>query len=592
MTTKTNVISIEKAKNAKRKEKANFSLYAEYQNQLLSLPYGLQAPPHCIIGKNFTLIMKDRTTHRIDAGIYIKSIITDLQSNQLYWNLVFVRNGKIESYIMDRAQAQSATRIQALSGVGFPVHSGNARLIVEFLAQFEAHNYDRLLKKQQFTSQKMGWHKDGGFLLGKHYYTRGTEQVTFHPGDAVLQDLERAYITQGTVNGWMSILQPAMQQSLHAQMAFYSAFVPPLLKILQCDNFMVDFAQRTSRGKTTILRIAASCVGVPQEDKENSAMITWEATRSFIERYMDTINELPLIIDDTKRAKSPRDIDHLIYTATQGKGNGTSSFTGIRSTKNWRTVLISSGEQPATSYTNDGGARARVLTITGSPFPDGSATLVNTIISGLREHYGHGYAVFIPWLVNHRDAFQTQWHNEYQEWLAYFSNQSDDNVSHRLAQNMAAIYTAATLVHRAFEEVGIPLPWTRGHLEKLWDGIKQEAADELGDSKALEDTLAWVVSNPGKFPNKNEIGQPSTTEVFGAWYQTNHTEYLVIREQKLNEILKKWGYNPYEVLVSWRDQGYLDIPNSRKGFSTNVRFGNHVIGGYVKFKYSVLPIEK
>ena len=41
---------------------------------------------------------------------------------------------------------------------------------------------------------------------------------------------------------------------------------------------------------------------------------------------------------------------------------------GLRTTQNWRTVLISTGEGAVVTYAQDGGYRARVMTIRGLPF--------------------------------------------------------------------------------------------------------------------------------------------------------------------------------------------------------------------------------
>ena len=83
------------------------------------------------------------------------------------------------------------------------------------------------------------------------------------------------------------------------------ALAPPMLEILGASNFVLDFAGATSSGKTTTLRVAASCWGKPDERSDESAMHTWDVTRVFLERASTIISGMPLILDDTKRAKDP-----------------------------------------------------------------------------------------------------------------------------------------------------------------------------------------------------------------------------------------------------------------------------------------------
>ncbi|MGO9121120.1 MAG: DUF927 domain-containing protein, partial [Desulfomonilaceae bacterium] len=83
-----------------------------------------------------------------------------------------------------------------------------------------------------------------------------------------------------------------------------------------------------------------------------------------IERLCATGCDMPVILDDTKRAK-PEQIGPALYSIISGHGRGRGSIKGLAQTRTWRTVLISSGEAAAVSYTEDAGVRARILTIRG-----------------------------------------------------------------------------------------------------------------------------------------------------------------------------------------------------------------------------------
>ena len=558
----------------------------------LALPQGLNAPYGYRITKTSTYIVTEKddgneeTREIAPAGLYIATRARDINTGHEKWQINVTRGDDQKFMLIDRGTAQHATKLVELAAYGLPVNSVNSREIVKYLAAYEATNYKAL--PTALTSAKMGWQSTGGYLLGTEYYTTGRENVTFEPEDDNTRGLAKAFTAKGNIDEWLQIIKRAMLTSKHAQLAFYAAFIPPLLEVYGCPNFILDFAHRTSKGKTTTLRIAASVIGVPDEKQEQSALSTWDATPIYIERHLSAINGLPFIVDDTKRAKRPEDVARVLYTAAQGRGKGRGRPNGIAQTGTWRTVTISSGEQPATSFTNDGGTRGRVLTITGSPFPDGSSKLVNSLNSGLLEHYGHGYAVVIPWLVENIEDRKDEWKRSYTSWRDHFTGKSTDNVGSRLAAYMAAIYTTAEIVHIAFDELGHPLPWYRQDFDDIWETIIEEAGDELGDQEALKATLAWATTNSNRFEGREDGN--SKLDLLGKWDTGDDWQYIAIRQTAIAEFLSKNGHSPRQVFDAWKRNGYLDRPPTRRGFDTNIRLKGITVAGFIKIKREAFDI--
>src|SRR5262249_10810955 len=155
-------------------------------------------------------------------------------------------------------------------------------------------------------------------------------------GDEQIAD---AYHAAGSMDGWLRAVE-AVACYPRALLALYVAFVPPLLLILGAPNFIVDWAHRTTTGKTTALRVAASVWGRPAERAVDGALGTWDATKVWIERASAVLHGLPLILDDTKRAKYPQIIAEVLYTATSGRGRGRGNPRSLARTRTWRTVLL------------------------------------------------------------------------------------------------------------------------------------------------------------------------------------------------------------------------------------------------------------
>src|SRR5207249_466503 len=184
--------------------------------------------------------------------------------------------------------------------------------------------------------------------------------------------------------------------------------VPPLLPIFRAPNFIVDLANATSTGKTTAARIAASAWGQPDEKLPDSVVQSWDSTKVWLERAPSTMPDLPLFLDDTKRAKRPRLVADTLYAVAQGRGRGRGNVVGLDRVRTWRTVAVSTGEAPATSFTQDGGTRMRCMELRGMPFgrkDDDTRRFVDTLNLAVTRNYGHAGPALVRWLVENPEQW-------------------------------------------------------------------------------------------------------------------------------------------------------------------------------------------
>jgi uncharacterized protein (DUF927 family) len=101
-------------------------------------------------------------------------------------------------------------------------------------------------------------------------------------------------------------------------------------------------------------------------------------------------------------------VANIMYEVATGQGRGRANVWSTAYLRFWRTVLLSTGEAPAVSFTQDDGTRARCLEIRGAPFGDTSqetATVVNQLNAAIKGNYGHAGVMFVQWLVRHRNAW-------------------------------------------------------------------------------------------------------------------------------------------------------------------------------------------
>jgi hypothetical protein len=475
-------------------------------------------------------------------------------------------------------------KLVELASDGFPVASTNAQSVVAYLARLEAVNRGRLPRAR--ISSHLGWQgKDGeaGFLWGKALLSPDGDQaaevdldeiapgdwredwITFRGMSAGDEQIAAGYHASGDYDGWLRAVRVVANHP-RALLVFYTSFVPPLLAILRAPNFILDVANRTTTGKTIAARVAASVWGKPDERAPDGALWSWDATRVWAERASAVLSGLPLILDDTKRAKARGMVAELLYSVANGRGRGRGNTHGLARTRTWRTILISTGEAPATSFTQDGGTRMRCLELRGIPFGRDDADtrrLVDLLNLGIQAHYGHAGPLFVRWLLREREKWEAvaKFYRKTCERLATEAGTAEGG---RFAQYGAAIEVAAGLVHKAFD-----LPWEFAEpLRAVWEGVIADATDAAGEVRALRDVLSWASARNQAFYGRHQVDRDGNARMpsngwAGRWNSGDDWQYLAFFPTQLHRALSDLGYEPEAIIPGWRERGWLDTELGR-----------------------------
>jgi putative DNA primase/helicase len=527
------------------------------------------------------------------APILIAARLRDIESGAESLDLRFRRPEGWHQMIVDRGVALDARQITQLASRGFPVSSATAKDLVQYLHDLEGLNYQRI--PVTHSTSHFGWQgKDGelGFLCGRRLVLpdgrpaplQGPEDgsgpeivfVGIASGDDQIAD---SIYVHGSYDGWVSAIELAVAYP-RVLLGLYASFVPPLLRILGAPNVMIDWWNRTTTGKTTALRLAASVWGSPDEHAPDSFISGWDATEVFIERACSVLTGLPLLLDETKRAKNPALVGKILYGVAQGRGRSRGNVKSIARTGSWRTVLLSTGESRATGFTQDGGTRARVLEIGGYPFVRAdkeTGDLVNKLNAALRANFGHAGPLFVQWLVENKDLWDTlveSYHSaitRYSEMLPEDCSRIDPAVVNRLSHCAAAIQVAAECAHEALN-----LPWgVADPLETIWHEIVANTGEAPGDERALRDVVSWAHSNRETFcggRRSNGQSQVPSGGWSGRWDLQKNWEHLAFHPHLLKKVLGEFGFEPEAVFAGWKERGWLDVGKGR-GFDKSVRVG-------------------
>ena len=498
------------------------------------------------------------------APIFIAGRTVDVMSGEAKRLLVWRGASGWRSRVVNRRTIVDTSKIMTLSNLDAPVSTNNTLHMVSFLAEFDAENAHRFPVVQSASS--MGWQPDGGFLLPDMYYAtdqRPDQEFALTPPSG-LETLSGGWKTKGTWSDWVSAMT-LVEDFPYMFIAAYASAAAPLLEILHVPGFVLDFSGETSGGKTTALRFAASVWGRPAESYP-TAMYSWDATKVWIERTSGFLRNLPLILDETKRARHPRIVRDVIYDFCQGQGRGRGSVEGTRHTESWRSVLISSGEGAATSFSQDAGTRARVLSLKGKPLGDdvviGSAASEEAQAI-LANSFGHLGRRIVEYLVANRER-HGDIRSVFQAAREKYSGIAKSAVSRRHAGHLAVLEVSASIVH----SLGVPTPKV-DPFTCLLESQEQAGFDADRPLSALQDFLTWCATNQKRFWGRGETDREGNTKSppqgwVGAWDKKNDWDSISVTTTAFNSLMNELGHDADEIITRWKDRGWLRLGGGSK----------------------------
>lgn len=537
-----------------------------------------------------------RLAQVIDTPLVISGRLRDVSENTESLQVSWKRDGRWWTHTAQRSVVgDSRALVSIVSNAGLPVHTGNAKQVVEYLAAFDVTNHEHLVPAQ--VSSHMGYQGvegSEGFIWG-HQTLRPDDadpeqrEVAFRGANDGDEQVADGYYASGTLDGWRDTVRLVANHP-KVILGVYASLAAPLLVPLQTPNFAVSWDSPTTGGKTTTQRLAASSWGCPIEESPAAALWGWDMTRAWMERTASTLSGIPLILDDTKRAKKPTDISQFIYDFVAGRGRGRAAITGTRRTLTWRTVLLSSGEVPITSFTEDGGVRTRVLAIWGMPFGARNpkiAELIQKVDAGLAQHFGHAGPAVVRFLLNRRSEWPELREEHRKVTADYVTRAGPNPFASRLASYVATIDIAAMAAHAALE-----LPWDyRDPLETLWADLTKEASDADRARTALVQLLSWAHSHPHDFFGRRVITPPQGLSTVmppepepaerqpnagwaGRWDAGDEWDFIAFALHRAQELLKSWSFEPDYVLRLWRERGWLRLdPDGQRLYQVRIGDG-------------------
>tara|TARA_B100001123_G_scaffold170526_1_gene196154 strand:- start:11972 stop:14923 length:2952 start_codon:yes stop_codon:yes gene_type:complete len=550
--------------------------------------------------------------------LYIGAVMEDVDDSTEYAQLSFMRRGRWRHCIAPKKDLMNRQRLVEYADKGLSISSDNATAITSFLRCFDLENEQNM--KYALASSRMGWQvidDEIGFLLGQRYINKNgiggnvdlsqaqakhwpDRCIAFRGSSDGEQQLAASLNASGEYPEWKSSIQWAVKHPNMLVMVLAS-FSAPLLDILKQNNFVLDFCNRTSSGKTTGLTFAASIWGNPDRSSRGSFIKSWDSTRTNIERSAFGRNHLPLLMDDTKAAKDLDELCSIVYSIANGQGRGRGTITGTAMDKNFKTILVSTGEDSITDFSPAGGIMARVLQVSGPMFTRSGKDFAFEISENMERvlaNYGWAGPLFVSYLIENQERWP-EWRKAHRDIAKKFTTRNQD-ILIRLASSMAVISLCAKLV----QEAGI-LDVSDAELEsaiaEIWSKCRDNADASDREKSALYclgqyldinmdrvllvedgkvDYDSTLAGNSGSAfapkPNKSYIARIETKD--GKMIRISVNNGVIEKTLKMN------GYAPRAIKSQWVDRGWCETKSNRSGSPTkSVRIGPKAVVTCVVF---------
>lgn len=529
-------------------------------HRVFGLPEGTTTPKHYrvngggvalqrVVGKE-----KEETWVRFTfAPLVITATFEDPEGEQfveLSWTDRSKGPSRVISRIVSRETAKRGKElIKQLGGAGLPAVEGDARLVERWLAEFEAANRDNIPSEQ--LARWLGWQPDGSFVSS--------------PDEGVKVDVAydeqrapaRAHTRKGTLAAWRDTVRELESYPV-PRIAIAAAFAAPLLRPLGVSSFTLDISSRSTKGKTTALQCALSVWANPSEASD--AMSNWRSTLYAIEKRLNLVRGIITVFDETMAVTDESIIDEVLYQVPMSHGKARSGGA-FGSMLPWETILLSSGERPALSFTTSQGAAARILGTTVAPFGDNGGPAAVKARDGVLANFGHAGPDFVAAIRKGLDKTGgvERLRDQHRELVEKYRGEND--LTSRRAPMVAALALAEIIAHRIGLLPYEPLPeeqWRRMFAtHNPTDDRPEMAMDVLREYVAGH---TWEL-----YPGLPGDTRPPYAGWLGVEYKDpDGTPYVALMPQRVRKILDDAGYQFDAVIDAWADAGYLKLMLSQR----------------------------
>ena len=482
--------------------------------------------------------------------------------------MVYFTDKKWHTMLVEGANVLHYQEVIKLANYGISIGSKNAKDIADFLFDLLEANLD-LIKLGRANSQ-LGWHGKN-FIPG----AQGDLLLDLDPGSAVVAS---AYTEEGSLIQWRDIVAPHRKNPIF-RFILASSFAAPLLKPLGHRIFIVHNWGPSRAGKTATLKAALSVWGDPE-----GLITTFNSTLVGLEKMAALFTDLPLGIDEKQVGNKQDFIEKLVYMLSLGTSKTRGTRTGgIQTKRTWRSIVLSTGEEPLTADSSNEGVFSRTLEICGKPITDEKdAARLHVAV----EHcFGTAGPYFIQQLLQLDEKQLKNTFARFEQALV------EKYAGKKILSNLSSIAVVLTAEFYIAQWVFGEQDTWRSCLEladKIVDAIADtEEADIV--MRAYNSIQDWCFSNIVQFQKMGTTIEPR--DCLGMYEESTKTFYIF--PTRLKEYLRQAGYNPDKIIAGLAERGMLLKEEGDKKVNTVRKYYQGVRMRFIgiTFAKEIEPVE-
>ena len=410
------------------------------------------------------------------------------------------RDGKPHEWNMPRRLlAGEAIEVRArLAACGLDVSAiqGARVALVNFLAAVRVAARVR-------TVPRTGWYRPAG---GGAAFILPDRTIGTVPGEVVKLDLDpqpTVYGARDALDGWQHNVAACCIGNSRLLFGVSCAFAAPLLELIGDEGGGFNLRGESSKGKTTIIDVAASVWGPPSKTGPNAFVRQWRTTSNALETTAAAHNHALLPMDEMGQA-DPKEVPETLYMLAHGTGKDRArAGGGNRRGTTWLTLVLSSSEESAARMAAHigrqikAGQEVRMLDIPAivpggfgcfddlHGEADGSA-FARLLRQGVVANHGTAAPAFLDYLTG-RLLRETDFAADVimarmQAWAADCVPAGADGQVHRAARRMALVAVAGELA----TEAGVT-GWPEGAAAEAAGIIFRDWLADRGSTGSRED---------------------------------------------------------------------------------------------------------
>lgn len=467
--------------------------------------------------------------------VILSKRLTNHEKGESKTELQFYRDKKWNRIIANNSTIYDNRGIVQLSNKDLPVSSSSAKNLVSYLEDFQAANLDTI--PQYRSTSHLGWCNGLNFIPGAE-------------GEIVIDTDEALnvsnYHTSGSLNDWIEIMNRVREYPL-SRFMLSASFAAPLLKVLGQRVYIIHIWGQSRGGKTAALKAALSVWGEPDE-----LIASFNATKVGLERLAGFYCDLPLGLDERQVVGDKQGfIESLVYLLGLGKGKARGAKKGgLQEFQYWRTIVLTTGEEPLSGSSSTAGIKTRSLELYGIPIENES--LAGELHNVLRFNYGHAGIVYIQKLIETLRTDQKSVTEGYDVIYKHLQKKWPD----RITSHLSAIATVVTADFLSSQWVfGVAEEQSFDEALELAETIiqKLETISEIDDAeRAYQYFMSWHYSQWDKFQgDAHNPGPPG--ERFGFLLQG----VIYVFPNVFERMMKEGGFNTNRVLKDWAANGWI-----------------------------------